>query len=661
MVGFERKSSARACLAAAIAAFAMWAGFASVAIAQPARAGLADLSLEELADIQITSVSRRTERLSDAAASVYVITADEIRRSGARSLPEALRLAPNLQVAQASASAYAISARGFKSSAANKLLVLIDGRSVYTPLFSGVFWDVQDVMLEDIERVEVISGPGGTLWGVNAVNGVINVITRSAASTQGALAAAGTGNRDREGAARYGGKLGEDGHYRVYGKSFEREHTSLANGSPRDDAMHSSQAGFRVDWSSAADTLAMNGNAYQGAEGQPAPGSISVTGVNIPLGAISFSGANLTGRWDRALGGGSSVTLQGYFDRTERNVRPQFAETLDIYDLQAQHSLAPIGMHAPVWGVEYRRGQDRVTNGELLAFSPPRPFVGFVPERVNQTWVSLFAQDEMTLHQALRFTIGARFERNDYTGTEFLPSARLAWKVAPEHLIWTAASRTVRAPSRFDRDVFVPETPPFLLAGGSEVRSEVAKVYELGYRGQPASRLSFSITAFHTIYDHLRSQEIAPSRTFFVFANGMEGKSDGIEAWSTLKAAEGWRLSAGAMYLDVDLRPKAGSNDTNTAALGNDPAYQLMLRSSHELSHRQELDILVRRVGALPNPSVPAYTAVDARYARRLRSDLELSLTLQNLFDRRHPEFDPAATRSEIGRTIFLKLQWSSR
>jgi iron complex outermembrane receptor protein len=302
-----------------------------------------------------------------------------------------------------------------------------------------------------------------------------------------------------------------------------------------------------------------------------------------------------------------------------------------------------------------------VTNGELLAFSPPRPFIGFVPERVNQTWLSLFAQDEMTLHEALRFTIGARFERNDYTGTEFLPSARLAWKVAPEHLLWTAASRTVRAPSRFDRDVFVPESPPFLLAGGSEVRSEVAKVYELGYRGQPASRLSFSITAFHTIYDHLRSQEIAPSGTFFVFANGMEGKSDGIETWGTLKAAEGWRLSAGAMYLDVDLRPKAGSNDTNTAALGNDPAYQLMLRSSHELPHRQELDVLVRRVGALPNPSVPAYTAVDARYARRLQPDLEVSVTLQNLFDRRHPEFDLAATRSEIGRTLFLKLQWSSR
>jgi iron complex outermembrane receptor protein len=647
----------------AVAIVVVWLAASGLpASAQTLRsAALADLSLEELANLPITSVSRRAEPLSDAAASVFVITGEAIRRSGATSLPEALRLAPNLQVAQAGASSYAISARGFKSSAGNKLLVMIDGRSVYTPLFSGVFWDVQDVMLEDVERIEVISGPGGTLWGVNAVNGVINVITRSAKDTQGTLVSAGAGNLGVEGAARYGGKLGEEGSYRVYGKSFSRERTTLLNGSAKDDAWHNSQAGFRADWRRGQDALTVNANAYRGAEAQAPPGSLSVTGINPPLGAISISGANLTARWDRGLEGGGNLTVQGYYDRTERIVRPEFSDTLDLVDLQVQHSLGSIGIHAPVWGIEYRHGADDVTSSTFLAFAPPRPFIGFLPERVNQTWSSVFAQDVVTLHRDLRLTVGARLERNDYTGTEFLPSARLAWKVAPEHLLWSAASRTVRAPSRLDRDTFVPASPPFLLAGGSAVRSEVAKVYEIGYRGQPAKALSLSVTAYHTLYDHLRSQEIAPSGTSLFFASNMAGKSNGIEAWGTFAAAPSWRLSAGAVFLDQHLHFLPGSNDTNLAAAGNDPKHQFMLRSSHDLPNRQELDVQVRHVGRLPDPSVPRYTALDLRYALRLRPDLELSLTGQNLLERFHPEFGPVATRSEIERGFFLRLRWSSQ
>ncbi|HBU29054.1 MAG TPA: hypothetical protein DEB56_04865 [Thiobacillus sp.] len=257
----------------------------SLGQAAAAAPDLADLSLEELVNIEITSVSKRTERLTDAAASVFVITQDDIRRSGARSLPDALRLAPNLQVARASASAYAISARGFNSNARNKLLVLIDGRSVYSPLFSGVFWDVQDVMLEDVERIEVISGPGGTLWGTNAVNGVINVITRSAKHTQGGMLAIGAGNRESGGAVRYGGKLGDNGHVRVYGKYFDIDPTKTADGNPRDDAWHKGQIGFRADWADDRDQFSVQGNAYRGAEGQPAPGTIS-TGVPFTLGTI---------------------------------------------------------------------------------------------------------------------------------------------------------------------------------------------------------------------------------------------------------------------------------------------------------------------------------------------------------------------------------------
>jgi iron complex outermembrane receptor protein len=437
----------------------------------------AEMSFEELASIQITSVSKKPERLADAAASIFVITADDIHHSGATSLPEMLRFAPNLHVAQSSASGYAISARGMNgsnNSAPNKLLVMIDGRSVYTPLFSGVFWDVQDVVLEDVERIEVISGPGGTIWGVNAVNGVINVITRSAKDTQGGLVSIGTGNHGTDAAFRYGGTVGADGSYRIYGKSFDRKHTSTESGNTVNDAWHKSQVGFRADWKRPGDRVTVHGNMYTGTEDQAAPGAIAISGTNLALDAISVSGVNLTTRFEHLLENESRLSFQAYYDRTERNVPPTFGETLDIFDLQFQHVLRPTGTHAVVWGGTARYGMDRVTNS---------PFIAFLPADVNQKWISLFVQDEITLRKDLRLTAGVRAEHNDYTGMEFLPNARLAWNFAPEHLLWTAASRTVRAPSRLDRDAFIPGAPPYLLDGGRTVRSEVANVYEVGYRG----------------------------------------------------------------------------------------------------------------------------------------------------------------------------------
>ncbi len=609
---------------------------------------LADLSLEELLNIEITSVSKRPERLTDAAASVFVITHDDIRRSGARSLPEALRLAPNLQVARASASAYAISARGFNSSARNKLLVLIDGRSVYSPLFSGVFWDVQDVMLEDIERIEVISGPGGTLWGTNAVNGVINVITRPAKDTQGGLLAIGVGNHEAEGAARQGGSLGAKGHYRVYGKYFDIDHTRTATGAARDDAWHKGQIGFRTDWADGDDSFSIQGNAYRGAEGQPAPGTIS-TGAVFTLGTIRISGTNLTARWECRLEGGSTFALQAYYDRTERVVPPTFSETLDIVDVQFQHTLRSRGRHSLTWGAGYRHSFDRVTNSQ---------YVAFLPAEENQAWSSLFIQDEMRLRDDLRLTLGARLERNDYTGLEFLPSARLAWKPAPEHLLWTAASRAVRAPSRLDRDTFVPGVPPYLLAGGAPVRSEIATVLELGYRGQPAPQLSYSVTLFHADYDHLRSQELDAGGTFLFFGSKMEGRAYGAEMWGSYQASRIWRLSAGLTLLDMDLRRKPDSTDPfGPSVLGNDPEYQWNVRSSWDLTPRHELDVLVRRIGALPNPRTPAYTAVDARLGWRVNRHATLSLALRNLFDTAHTEYTQSTIQGEFGRSVFLQLQ----
>jgi iron complex outermembrane recepter protein len=628
--------------------------------AGPDAGSLADLSLEELSNIQITSVSKRAERLSDAAASLFVITADDIRRAGVRRLPDALRLAPNLEVAQINASAYAISARGFNGAGAgsNKLLVLIDGRSVYTPLYAGVFWDSQDVMLEDVERIEVISGPGGTLWGVNAVNGVINIITRSAASTQGGLVPAGIGSRDGDAAFRYGGAFGSDGQYRVYGMYFDQYHTMTEPGATQNDAWHKSQGGFRIDWSRAGESLTVNGNGYFAAEGQPLSGSGSLNGVPLPRGNISISGANLTGRWDQALEGGSSLSLQGYYDRTDRDDPPTFSESLDIFDVQLQHSLRPIGIHAVAWGGEFRYAMDRVTNATFLAFTPPRPFFGFLPADVNQRWPSLFAQDEVMLRANLRLTVGARLERNDYTGTEFLPNIRLAWKIAPEHLLWTAASRAVRAPSRLDRDTYIPAAPPFLLAGGPDFRSEVANVYEIGYRGQLTSRLSYSVTLYHTDYDHLRTAEIAPSRAFIILSNQMQGHSTGIETWGTYQAAETWRLSAGLNALRERLTLRPGSTDTADviAQQGRDPTHTWMLRSSFDFAYRTEFDAIVRRVSALSDPAVPGYTAIDLRAGWRARRDLELSLTGENLFSGGHGEFTDPATRTRFGQGVFFKV-----
>ncbi len=597
----------------------------------------ADLSLEELGSIDVTSVSKKAERLSDAAASIFVITGEDIRRSGATSLPEALRLAPNLQVSRVNASSYAISARGFNSTAGNKLLVLIDGRSVYTPLFSGVFWDVQDVLLEDVERIEVISGPGATLWGANAVNGVINVITRSARDTQGGFVAAGAGNLEAGGAARYGAQLDSGGHFRVYGKYFDRQNTERADGSDVRDGWDKGQMGFRADWNGASDSFTLQGDAYDGKLEQQ------------PQGTADIGGMNLLARWSRAFADGSSIRLQGYYDQTKRDIPGLFGEDLDILDVELQHSIRPMAGHEVVWGGGYRYANDSVTNSAALAFIPP--------DR-NLYWANLFVQDGIALRDNLHFTLGAKVEHNVYTGYEFLPSARIAWKPAPERLIWSAVSRAVRAPSRIDREFFVPANPPFQIAGGPDFRSEVSNTFELGYRAQPTSAVSYSVTAFYSVHDHIRSLEPAPGGGL-VIGNGIEGKTSGVEAWGSYQATRAWRLNGGVVLLRqrLELKPDSASPQ-GVSTEGNDPKHHWMLRSLYELTERHELDIIVRRVGELPNPVVPTYTAVDARFGWKADRNLELSLTLQNMFDPSHAEFGSPATRSELERSAFAKLLW---
>jgi iron complex outermembrane recepter protein len=597
-------------------------------------ASLADLSLEQLSNLEITSVSGRAESLQDAASSIYVITGDEIRRSAATSLPEALRLAPNLLVARLNAAQYAISARGFNNAIGNKLLVLIDGRTIYSPLFSGVFWDANDVVLEDIDRIEVISGPGGTLWGANAVNGVINVITKPAAATQGAAV---TAVRSRAGGyemARWGAPMGEAGHFRFYGLAMEHDNTTRADGTARLDQASKRQMGFRADWAAAPGRFTIQGDAYEGGK-YPAN--------NL---APRLSGANLLARWTGAFSSGSPFKLQAYLDYTDRNDVVAFRDRSRTADVQFTHEpMMPAGQQL-LWGAGYRQ-----TEGS----NDSAPVVVFNPAEKSLHWASVFVQHDLHFADKWQLTLGAKAEHNDYTGVEFLPNAKLSYKHSPTALTWTAASRAVRAPARLDREFFSPATPPFVINGGPNFQSEVANVFEIGHRGYAAPGVSYSITAFTQRYGRLRSGSAPP----ITVVNQIEGNVNGVEGWATWQATQAWRLSAGFTELRKHLQSTRGTPDpAGIASLGNDPRHQWHLRSSLNVGSRGEFDVMVRHVGALPSPVVAAYTAVDARLSMRVTPRLELSLIGENLFDRRHVEFNPVSTASQIERRVFIKALW---
>ena len=601
---------------------------------------LAGLSLEELANITITSVSGRAEPLSEAAASIFVITSEEIRRSGVTTLPEALRLAPNLQVARLDTGQYAVTARGFNNAIGNKLLVLIDGRTIYASFFSGVLWDQQDILLDDVERIEVISGPGGTLWGTNAVNGVINVVSRSSANTQGPLLSASAGDQEMNAAFRYGLELGDGDHLRVFAKRSLLENTANSAGAGQPDGWRRTAAGFRADWTRAVDNFMLEGNVSEGESDDRS----AATG--LPIGALKVSEANILGQWARRFASGSDVRLQAYWSHFRRDDGLLYRPRENVVDIDFRNSL-PLGGHRVLWGAGYRRTSDDLQ---------PGLFFGFVPQKSSLDWANVFAQDEVKMSESLQLTLGTRIEHNDFTGTEVLPSARLAWKASADGLWWAAASRAVRAPARLDRSIVLPPNPPYIIAGGPDFVSEVANVFELGYRGQPLSGLTVSVTGFYEIWDKLRSGQLPPDAHV---QNMIDGNTSGVEAWGTWQVQPWWRLSGGFTTLHKDLRLKAGSADpVGPSNLGNDPNYQWQVRSAFDLPHAQELDMMVRRVAALPEPAVPAYTAVDARYGWRPRRDLEVSVVARNLFDAGHPEFNAAPGRSEIGRSILLQLKW---
>ena len=587
---------------------------------------LRDLSIEQLTQIEVTSASKRAEPLGQVANALFVITGDDIRRSGYTSLPEALRLAPNLDVRRIDARQYAITARGFGGyETANKLLVLVDGRSVYTTLFSGVLWELRELPLEEIERIEVISGPGGTLYGLNAVNGVINIITRSAADAQGFTARATAGDHERTGMLGYGGKLGDTGAFRVYLSAHDRDDFPAGAGPGGRDGGEGVRAGFRTDFAAGANSFTVSGDIFD--NDNNAPGS-------------SEMGGNVLARWTHQLGEATSMQVQGYYDVAEQ-LFAEVTDRLEMIDLEAQFNLAA-GRHNVVAGGGVRTTKDEFINNAN--------FFKLDPESRRLWLANMFVQDEIALTDRLSLTAGLKLEKTTFTDVELLPNLRLAFAPNDRTLLWTAVSRAIRTPSRIDRDLMAPG---ILLAGTFDPEELIA--FEAGYRGQPSATSTLSVSLYYNMYDGLRTTQPASATALFPvrLENGLKGHNYGVEIWGTQEVASWWRLSAGLATVNGDFDLKPGRVDIEGGiSLGNDPDFQTRLRSQMNLGSNIELDAMLRVVDSLPNPRVDSYAEADARLAWRPSEAIELFVAGRNLLHKRNEENGDADRGKIIPRSI---------
>jgi iron complex outermembrane receptor protein len=636
------------------------------------------LEIEELTLIKVTSVSKKEELLSTAPAAIHVITQDDIRRSGVTTIPEALRMAPGLQIARIDGHTWGVSSRGFNDVFANKLLVMIDGRSIYTPLFSGVHWDHQHVFLEDVDRIEVVRGPGASLWGANAVNGVINVISKSSKETQGGIVTGGGGTEERGfGGVRYGGKISEHAFYRIYGDYFDRDATTLPDGSGAQDSWRSGQGGFRTDWDvSPRDLLTFQGDVYGGSfnrvlrEAVPVPPSF----IRAYQDRIGAGGANFLSRWTHTFSEESELSLQAYYDGMER--RSQILhERRHTFDLDGQYRFAWGDRQDVIWGLGYRVSHNDLHSSPSLKFDRP-----------SQTTelFSAFVQDEISLvKDRLDLTLGTKLEHNDYTGFELQPSGRLNFKINERQSVWGAVSRAVRTPSQAEDDITIlqqeflapnPLAPATLVrgfvtvSGNRDFLSEELLAYEIGYRVRPHDRLAFDVAGFYNTYDHLRTIEVGPvplSPPLHIASQGdnlMSGETYGVELGAHWQAASWWRWSGTYSYLQMQLHLDPGSRDrTSEGAEGDSPHHQFALRSSMDLPRRIEFDVALRYVDSLPNQRIPSYLAMDVRLGWRPTKNLELAVVGQNLLDDRHPEFASSIIQTrptEIQHSVYGKLTW---
>ncbi len=630
---------------------------------------LIELSLEELGNIEVTSVSKQPEQVWKTPVAIYVITQDDIRRSGATSIPEILRLAPGVEVSRIDTDHWSIGVRGFGDQFSKSLLVLIDGRSIYTPLFAGMYWPAHDTLLEDVDRVEVIRGPGGTIWGANAVNGVINIITRSAADTHGTLVTASGGSIDwGTGAVRYGGRAGGSFDYRVYAKGVSRGPQFHPDGSDYDD-LWMGQAGFRGDWNRhARDQFTLQGDISRGSHGQ----RVSVASFAPPAqlavdGTLEAWGGNVLFNWRRDVSPTQGIRLQAYYDRTSW-LATHFGESRNTFDVDFLHRLQIGRRHAVTWGGGARTSPSEFTQTVLT--------LDFQPRHLTDSVYSGFAQDEIQIvNERLWVTFGSKVEHNNYTGVEVQPSARILWMPRPTQTLWSSVTRAVRTPSRIERGVestsFSPlaaAVPVFLqVTGNAGFTAEELVGYEAGYRALLAKRVYFDVAGFHNEHDKLGSFGIGavtlaatpPPLHALVrvpYVNGVDGTSDGVEVAADWKVHALTQLKASYSLVEFDLANTPGSADVNAVARYEDSAPHHQVRvESHSSLRQAEIDLTYRYASDLPMRQIKAYHTADARFSWRLHGELELFVAGQNLLQSHHSEFSPLVG---ISRAVYAGFTW---
>lgn len=638
---------------------------------------LNQLSLEELGNVEVTTVSKEPEQVWQTPAAIYVITQEDIRRSGATSIPEILRLAPGVEVARIDSDHWAIGVRGFGGEFSKSLLVLIDGRSVYSPLFAGVYWQIQDTLLEDIDRIEVIRGPGGTIWGANAVNGVINIITKKTKDTHGTLSPWGGGNIDQGiGEVRFGSTNGKGFDYRIYGMGFIRGPEFHPDGVNFDD-WRMGQVGFRADWSNRdRDSFNLQGDMYKGLDGQRvaisyySPPSVSV--INYP--PHHTSGGNLVGNWRHQFSEHSDIETRGYFDRTSR-FSPQLDETRNTYDLDLLYHFAVKGRQDALLGVGARWSHDDITNiFPTLTFTPPQE---------TDSIYSWFIQDQIGIVPGkLSLILGSKFEHNNRSGFEVQPNGRLMWTPASRQTVWAAVTRAVRTPSRLDQDLqltdFLAASPPIFLrvVGSKSFKSEHLVGTEVGYRTLLIRKLYLDLSLFRNDYDDLYGYgpgseyvEASPPPARFILqeplANALKGDTSGGEIAPDWKPADWFQVKGSYSYLHLYVHDKPGfTDDQNTVSdNGSSPHHQVIIQALFNIPKGFEFDSTYRFVSNLPFQKVAAYNTGDVRFGWRASHSWELSVAGQNLMQPHHGEFgsDVETVNTIVGikRSVFATLTWT--
>lgn len=603
---------------------------------------LKKLSIEDLMNIEVTSVTKRPQKLMESASAIQIITKEAIHSFGATSLPEALRLAGNLIMAQSGPNDWVVSARGFNAPLANKLLVLIDGRAIYTPLYAGVWWDIEDVLLEDVERIEVISGPGGTLWGANAVNGVINVITKNAKNTRGWLVQAGGGNELHAiTSVQYGGGSKDSTfNYRVYGKYSNRDATVFPNGCNSHNDWQMGQSGFRMDWkASDSNRFTFQGDIFRNRE------------ERLGLRHQTASGGNVLARWTHTFSEKSDFKLQVYYDNITRNAPGTYRDAMNTYDVDFQHSLPVRKKHYVVWGGGYRLAYN--------SFTEDTSALNLIPNKFPLQIYNLFAQDEIKLRENFTLTVGTKILYNSFTHFEIQPNIRAGWMLDSQQFLWAAISRAVRLPSIIDRDLYSQG----FLAGGPNFNSEVLIAYELGYRLQPNDQFYLSLATYFNHYNGIRSLEPLnpPTPQPVVIANGQTAESYGAEMALNYQVTKDWRLEAKYTFLNLNIWPSPGSRDTSHGAVESYDSHNFInIRSIINITPKFEFDPSFRYVSRITNPvqPVPGYVELDLRLAWQVTKNFELSIVGRNLLHEKHPEFGNPLTRNLIQRSIFGKALW---